>query len=126
VVPYSMRWRRGAVGKWKRGLGVTNYRVGVVGGTGILGTELLHILEQRRFPIRTLNIYASDRSIGQRLPFGEGEISVERPLPGAFKHLDLVFLASGRGRDPRIDRRDTGGLAGEGAGRAYFRAPHRL
>ncbi len=75
---------------------MTSYRVGVVGVTGILGTELIRILEQRHFPIRTLNIFASDRSVGQRLPFSEGEIAVERPLPGAFKHLDLVFLAAGR------------------------------
>ena len=97
-----MRWRRGAVGKWKRGLCVTSYRVGVVGGTGILGTELLRILEQRRYPIRTLNVYASDRSIGQRLPFGEGEITVERALPGAFKHLDLVLLAAGRETNAQV------------------------
>lgn len=97
-----MRWRRVAAGETEKGTVVTTYRVGVVGGTGILGTELLRILEQRRYPIRTLNVFASDRSIGQRVPFGESEIIVERPLPGAFKHLDLVFLAAGRETNAQV------------------------
>jgi aspartate-semialdehyde dehydrogenase len=75
---------------------MTAYRVGVVGVTGLLGGELLRILAQRRFPVRALHAFASDRSVGQRVPFGENELVVERPVPGVFKHLDLVFLAAGR------------------------------
>ncbi len=74
----------------------TTYRVGVVGATGLLGSELVRILAQRRFPIRALHLYASDRSVGERVPFGEHELTVERPTPAGFKFLDLVFLAANR------------------------------
>lgn len=75
---------------------MTGYRVGIVGVTGMLGGELLQILAQRRFPIRALHAFASDRSVGQRVRYGEYDITIEHPVPGAFKHLDLVFLAAGR------------------------------
>jgi len=74
----------------------TGYRVGVVGATGLLGGEVLRLLAQRRFPVRTLHVFASDRSVGEHVPFGVDDLTVERPTPAIFKFLDLVFLAAGR------------------------------
>ncbi len=39
-------------------------RVAVVGATGAVGQTTLKILEQRKFPIRELRAYASERSAG--------------------------------------------------------------
>src|ERR1700751_4804811 len=43
--------------------------VAVVGATGAVGIELLRCLEQRRFPLAELRLFASARSAGKRLTF---------------------------------------------------------
>ena len=45
------------------------YRVAIVGATGAVGTELLQILEQRRFPVSSLRLFASERSAGKQVRF---------------------------------------------------------
>ena len=67
-------------------------RVGVVGATGLVGAEMLAILEERRFPVSELRAYASPRSEGRRLPFAGGEVVVEVLRPGCFDGLDLVVV----------------------------------
>ena len=41
--------------------------VGVIGATGMVGTEMLRILEERAFPVSELRAYASTRSEGRKL-----------------------------------------------------------
>ncbi|HEX9506643.1 MAG TPA: hypothetical protein VGA62_11635, partial [Acidimicrobiia bacterium] len=67
-------------------------RVGVVGATGLVGTEMLRILEQRDFPVGELRAYASARSEGRRLPFARGEVTCEILRDGCFDGLDLVVV----------------------------------
>jgi aspartate-semialdehyde dehydrogenase len=40
-------------------------RIGVVGATGLVGGEMLRILEERSFPVAELRGYASARSEGR-------------------------------------------------------------
>jgi aspartate kinase len=51
-------------------------RVGIVGATGQVGTVLREILAQRNFPLGELRFFASARSAGSTLPWGDGEITV--------------------------------------------------
>lgn len=67
-------------------------RVGVVGATGLVGGEIMRILEERAFPVAELRAFASPRSEGRRLPFSGGEVVVERLRPGCFAGLDLVVI----------------------------------
>src|ERR1700738_5721297 len=67
-------------------------RVGVVGATGLVGTEMLRILEERRFPVSELRAYASPRSEGRRLPFAGGDVTCEVLRDGCFDGLDLVIV----------------------------------
>ena len=67
-------------------------RIGVVGVTGLVGGEMLRILAERRFPVGELRGYASARSEGRRLPFGDREIVVETLRPGCFDGLDIVVI----------------------------------
>ncbi|HTL91084.1 MAG TPA: hypothetical protein VL176_01990, partial [Steroidobacteraceae bacterium] len=53
--------------------------VAVVGATGAVGIELLRCLEQRRFPLAELRLFASARSAGKRLSF-RGEPLLVREL----------------------------------------------
>jgi aspartate-semialdehyde dehydrogenase len=69
-----------------------NVRVGLMGATGMVGTEMLHILEERHFPVGELRAYASPRSEGRKLPFRGGEVTCEVLRPGCFDGLDLVVI----------------------------------
>ena len=67
-------------------------RVGVVGATGLVGTEMLRVLEERAFPVSTLRVYASPRSEGRRLAFVGTEVVCETLRDGCFDGLDLVIV----------------------------------
>lgn len=67
-------------------------KVGVVGATGLVGTEMLRLLEERAFPVTELRAYASPRSEGRALPFAGGEVVCEVLRPGGFDGLDLVVV----------------------------------
>src|SRR5207247_1962616 len=43
--------------------------VAVVGATGAAGQATLRILEERKFPVRELRVFASERSVGKTVPF---------------------------------------------------------
>jgi aspartate-semialdehyde dehydrogenase len=66
--------------------------VGVVGATGLVGTEMFRLLEERAFPVDQLRAYASPRSEGRILPFGGGEITCEVLGDGCFDGLDYVII----------------------------------
>src|SRR5665213_2105092 len=63
-----------------------------MGATGMVGTEMLRILEERAFPVSELRAYASPRSEGRKLAFNGGEITCEVLRPGCFDGLDLVIV----------------------------------
>jgi aspartate-semialdehyde dehydrogenase len=67
-------------------------RVGVVGATGLVGTEVLRVLEERSFPVSELRAYASPRSEGRRLSFAGHEVVCERLRDGCFEGLELVII----------------------------------
>jgi len=67
-------------------------RVGVVGATGVVGSEMLRVLEERFFPVDELRAYASPRSEGRRLAFAGGEVTCETLRAGCFDGLDLVIV----------------------------------
>ncbi|MGQ0804937.1 MAG: aspartate-semialdehyde dehydrogenase [Actinomycetota bacterium] len=67
-------------------------RVGVIGATGLVGTEMLRVLEERAFPVDELRVFASPRSEGRKLPFAEGEVVCEVVGEGSFDGLDFVIV----------------------------------
>jgi aspartate-semialdehyde dehydrogenase len=67
-------------------------RVGVVGATGLVGSEVLRVLDERAFPVTALRVYASPRSEGRRLAFGGDEVVCERLRDGCFEGLELVIM----------------------------------
>jgi len=67
-------------------------RLGVIGATGLVGGEMLRILEERSFPVAELRAYDSPRSEGRRLPFAGDEVACEVLRPGCFDGLDLVIV----------------------------------
>jgi aspartate-semialdehyde dehydrogenase len=69
--------------------------VAVVGATGAAGQTTLKILEERKFPVRELRCFASERSAGKTVRFKGDEVPVRRVEPGAFKGVDIAFMSAG-------------------------------
>jgi aspartate-semialdehyde dehydrogenase len=67
--------------------------IGVVGATGAVGTVTLALLAERGYD--DVRAFASVRSAGSRLQFGEGELVVEEATPEALAAGDIdLFLFS--------------------------------
>ncbi|MCI0343351.1 MAG: aspartate-semialdehyde dehydrogenase [Planctomycetales bacterium] len=71
------------------------YRVAIVGATGAVGQEFLAVLEQRKFPVRDLRLFASARSAGRKVRFAGAEVSVEEAGPGVFRGIELALFSAG-------------------------------
>ena len=72
------------------------YKVAVVGATGNVGRELLHILAEREFPIDQIVGLASARSVGTEVSFGEDDIVKVQDLDTYdFKGTDFVLSSAG-------------------------------
>lgn len=69
--------------------------VAVVGATGLVGREILAVLDQRQFPLGELRLYASQRSAGERIECGGRATRVELLDAASFAGVDLIFLAAG-------------------------------
>ena len=69
--------------------------IAVVGATGAAGQTTLRILEERKFPVRELRAFASERSVGKTVSFRGEDIRVERVEPAAFKGVEIAICAAG-------------------------------
>ena len=67
-------------------------RLGLIGATGLVGTEMLCLLAERDFPLTELRAYASPRSEGRKLPFAGGDVTCEVLRDGCFDGLDIVVV----------------------------------
>ncbi|NEO83406.1 MAG: aspartate-semialdehyde dehydrogenase [Spirulina sp. SIO3F2] len=76
-------------------LGSTPINVAILGATGAVGTELLQLLEERKFPIKKLKLLASPRSAGQSIKFRGQDLTVTAVDAAAFEGIDLVLASAG-------------------------------
>lgn len=70
-------------------------RVAILGATGAVGSELLELLESRRFPLSDLKLLASPLSAGQSLKFKGESITIEAVNENSFQDVDLVLASAG-------------------------------
>ncbi|MDQ3470717.1 MAG: aspartate-semialdehyde dehydrogenase, partial [Actinomycetota bacterium] len=70
-------------------------RVGVVGATGQVGGVMRRLLAERAFPIEQLRYFASARSAGTTLPWGDDEITVEDAAVADPAGLDIALFSAG-------------------------------
>ena len=75
----------------------TNVRVAVVGATGVVGRETLSILKERAFPVSSVIAFASDKSAGELVAFGDDEIVLQKLEGDCFKGCEIVFFAASGG-----------------------------
>jgi aspartate-semialdehyde dehydrogenase len=69
--------------------------IGVVGATGQVGVAMRQILLERSFPADEVRFFASARSAGKVLPFGDREIVVEDAATADPTGLDVALFSAG-------------------------------
>jgi aspartate-semialdehyde dehydrogenase len=72
-----------------------SYIVAVVGATGLVGSEMLKVLEQRDFPVKKLICLASERSVGKTVYFGDERHNIEVLTADSFKGVDFALFSAG-------------------------------
>jgi aspartate-semialdehyde dehydrogenase len=71
------------------------YRVGVLGATGAVGSTILGVLAERDFPASEVVPFASDRSAGRTIEWGEEELEVRALDEETIQGLDLALSSAG-------------------------------
>ena len=67
----------------------------VAGATGAVGEALVEILEERKFPVRTLHLLASERSEGKRIQFRGSSVMVKRLDQFDFSQAQIGLFSAG-------------------------------
>src|SRR5208283_2815286 len=74
------------------------YVVAVVGATGAVGNEMISVLEERKFPVEKLRLFASEISEGKTLEFNGEDITVETLSDNSFGGIDIALFSAGAER----------------------------
>jgi aspartate-semialdehyde dehydrogenase len=71
------------------------YTVAVIGATGAVGREMVSILEERKFPMAELRLFASHQSAGSSLEFEGNDVKVRLLDRQAFTGVDIALFSAG-------------------------------
>jgi aspartate-semialdehyde dehydrogenase len=71
------------------------YSVAVVGATGAVGNEMIKILEERKFPVGSVKLLASERSLGKYLEFNGKDVPVEVLNENSFAGVQIGLFSAG-------------------------------
>ena len=69
--------------------------VAIVGATGAVGVELIRCLEQRKFPLSELRLFASARSAGKSLEFRGKPLPVQELTDKSFAGVQIGLFSAG-------------------------------
>ncbi|NCF72564.1 MAG: aspartate-semialdehyde dehydrogenase [Gammaproteobacteria bacterium] len=71
------------------------YDIAVVGATGVVGESILEILHDRKFPVGKVHALASERSAGNQVNFGNGQLTVEDLADFDFSSVQIGLFSAG-------------------------------
>lgn len=71
--------------------------VAIVGATGLVGRKFIEILEERKFPVGNLYLFATSKSAGTKLKFNDKEYEVEELTEKSFEihKTDIALFSAG-------------------------------
>ena len=72
-------------------------RVAVVGATGAVGSTMLDVLRERTFPADEVVPFASERSAGRSIDWGEGNLTVQPLNDESIQGFDIALFSAGSG-----------------------------
>jgi aspartate-semialdehyde dehydrogenase len=82
-------------------MNITPKKVAVLGATGLVGREILKVLEQRDFPISEIVMLASERSAGKTLDFGGKQHTVRAVDDDSFNGAQIALFSAGASTSKR-------------------------
>ncbi|MCX6524317.1 MAG: aspartate-semialdehyde dehydrogenase [Actinobacteria bacterium] len=68
---------------------------GIFGATGQVGSVMRTLLAQRQVPVGSIRFFASSRSAGSYLPWGDGQVIVEDTATADFSGIDIALFSNG-------------------------------
>ena len=71
------------------------YNVAIVGATGAVGEQMREVLEERKFPVGEMRLFASERSAGQFLEFDGRQHRVSVLNENSFENTDIALFSAG-------------------------------
>jgi aspartate-semialdehyde dehydrogenase len=71
------------------------FRVAVVGATGLVGETMIQVLEERGFPVAELHALASNRSLGKTVQFKGRSLPVRELSTFDFSNADIALFSPG-------------------------------
>jgi aspartate-semialdehyde dehydrogenase len=87
-------------------------RVAVVGATGAVGSTILGVMRERGFPADEVVPFASERSVGRRIDYGDQDLVVQALNDDSIQGFDIALFSAGGTRSqewaPRF--RDAGAV----------------
>ncbi|MBI5179258.1 MAG: aspartate-semialdehyde dehydrogenase [Nitrospinae bacterium] len=79
-----------------------SFNVAVAGATGAVGHEMIKILEERAFPVKSLKLLASPNSEGKTLEFHGKHIPVEVLREDSFAGIEIALFSAGGDRSKQF------------------------
>ncbi|KAA6339062.1 Aspartate-semialdehyde dehydrogenase [termite gut metagenome] len=80
-------------------------KVAIIGASGAVGQEFLHVLDERNFPLDELVLFGSERSAGTKYTFCGKEIAVKRLQHNDdFKEVNIAFVSAGAGTSKEFEK----------------------
>ena len=70
-------------------------RVAVVGATGAVGSTVLGVMRERSFPVDEVVPFASERSAGRSIDYGDQDLTVQALSEEAIQGFDLALFSAG-------------------------------
>src|SRR5437763_9203239 len=73
-------------------------RVAVVGATGAVGSTILGVMRERSFPADEIVPFASERSVGRRIDYGDQDLVVQPLNDETIQGFDIALFSAGGSR----------------------------
>jgi aspartate-semialdehyde dehydrogenase len=70
-------------------------RVAVVGATGAVGSTILGVMRERGFAADEVVPFASERSAGRKIDFGDQDLVVQALSDESIQGFDLALFSAG-------------------------------
>lgn len=71
-----------------------SYNLAIVGATGLVGQELLKTLEQRKLPLSSIKLLASDRSAGKKVYVNNRELEIQETVNHSFQNINIAIFST--------------------------------
>src|SRR2546421_12869323 len=94
-------------------------RVAVVGATGAVGSTMLGVMRERAFPADEVVAFASERSVGRQIDWGDRVLSCNALADDTIQGFDIALFSAGGSTSgewaPRFT--DAGAVVGDNSSR---------